>query len=151
MIDGATIPVVTKSEYLVFVFVAAVGVLQLIAVGTHLNGLLFFRKRVLTYLFSLLAMGSSFYWFLVRDNRWDNVMRHTGLEGKQMFACFCLATFLALVFTLIVSSLISMLHSRGKTTEKNHRQGLDALKDMSYLEALRHSLKSKEEIDGSHR
>ena len=134
---------VTRSEYLLFVFMAAVGVLQLVGARTQLKGLLFFKKPALAYLISLLALGGSFYWFFVRDDRMDTIMRHTGLEGAQQFYYFCLAAFAGLVFTLLVSSLINTLRPKGHSMESSPVEGLEALNNMSYLEALRRSLRGK--------
>jgi len=131
---------VTSFQYFIFVFIASVGVLQLIAAGTGLKGILFFKRKALDYLFSFLAIGGSFYWFFQWHNRIDTVMRQTGLEGAQQFLYFCMATFAALVFTLIGSSLLKV---RGKGQPKGNRQGLDALKEMSYFVAVKHSFRSK--------
>lgn len=141
---------VSREEYIAFVFMASVGVLQLVGAFTQLKGLLFFRNRALTYLLSSLLIVGSFYWFFARDDRWDNVMRHTSLEGKQQFLYFCLAAFLAVMFTLAFSSLLAALRARrqnkgmanpGQMTDPG--EGLDKLKEMSYFEAVKRSLKSK--------
>lgn len=136
--------VVTRLEYLIFVFTASVGVLQLVAVRTKLKGLLFLRKPVLAYVLSLLIIGGSFYWFFQRDNRMDTVMRHTGLEGSGMFYNFCMAVFLALVFTFVVSSLINMVRHKTGNNDNEAISGLDALKEQSYFEALKSSFRSKD-------
>lgn len=135
---------VTRLEYLIFVFTAAVGALQLVAVRSKLNGLLFLKKPVLAHALSFLIIGFSFYWFFQRDNRMDTVMRRTGLEGSGMFFNFCLATFVALVFTFVASSLISMIHHKTTTSDNAAANGLEALKEQSYFEAIKHSFKSKE-------
>jgi hypothetical protein len=144
------VELVSREEYIAFVFMASVGVLQLVGAFTQLKGLLFFRNRALTYLLSSLLIVGSFYWFFARDDRWDNVMRHTSLEGKQQFLYFCLAAFLAVMFTLAFSSLLAALRARrqnkgmanpGQMTDPG--EGLDKLKEMSYFEAVKRSLKSK--------
>ena len=143
---------VSREEYIAFVFMASVGVLQLVGAFTQIKGLLFFRNRALTYLLSFLLIGGSFYWFFVRDDRWDTIMRHTSLEGKQQFLYFCLAVFLAVMFTLVASSLLAALRARrqnkdmtnpGQTTDPDPGEGLDKLKEVSYLEALKRSFRSK--------
>ncbi len=139
---------VTSFQYFIFVFIAAVGVLQLVATGTQRKGLLFFKRKALAYLFSFLAIGGSFGWFFAWDNRIDTVMRQTGLEGAQQFLYFCMAAFAALVFTLIVSSLLKALV---KGQPKGSSQGLDALKEMSYFEAVKHSFRSKGRLNDSRR
>lgn len=136
---------VTFSDYLLFVFLASVGVLQLVALRARLKGLLFFRQPVLTIIFSLLAIGGAYWWFFQRDNRIDTIMRQTGLEGKQQFFTFCTAAFLAIVFTLVVSSLIGMIRKKPQKQSEDDIDGLDALKEKTYFEALKHSFRSKED------
>jgi len=140
---------VASWQYFIFVFIAVVGVLQLIAAHTHLKGLLFFKREALAYLFSFLAIGGSFGWFFGWDDRLDIVMRQTGLEGAQQFLYFFLGTLAATAFTFSVSSLLKAYQWKGKTKEKGSSQGLDALKEMSYFEAIKHSFKSKGRLNGS--
>jgi hypothetical protein len=146
------VELVSRSEYIAFVFMASVAVLQLVGAFTQLKGLLFFRNRPLTYCLSFLLIVGSFYWFFARDDRWDTIMRHTSLEGKQQFLYFCLAAFLAVMFTLIASSLLAALRARrqnkgtnnpGQTADPDPGEGLDKLKEMSYFEALKSSFRSK--------
>jgi len=139
---------VTSFEYFIFVFIASVGVLQLIATITQRKGLLFFKRKALSWLFSFLAIGGSFGWFfgwgdpmdMAMRQTGDAAMRQTGLEGAQQFLYFCMATFAALVVTLIVSSL---RRARWKGHPGGSSQGLDALKERSYFEAVKHSFRSK--------
>ena len=142
---------VTFLEYLAFVFVASVGVLQLVAAWAQLKGMIFLKRPALAYLLSILLIGGSFYWFLQRDNRIDTVMRQTGLEGSQQFFGFCIGAFLAIVFTMIVSSLISAIRHKAQINNNAPSQGLDALRYKSYLEALKHSFRSKEQDVSSRR
>jgi len=138
----------TSFEYFIFVFIASIGVLQLIATVTQRKGLLFFNRKALAYLFSFLAIGGSFGWFfgwgdpmdMAMRQTGDASMRQTGLEGAQQFLYFCMAAFAALVVTLIVSSL---RRARWKGHSGGSSQGLDALKERSYFEAVKHNFRSK--------
>ena len=138
--------VATRPEYFAFVFVASVGVLQLTAILAGLKGLLFFRRPALAYPFSILAIAGAFYWFFVRSDRIDTIMRRVGLEGSQQFYYFCVSAFAALIFTLVVSSLIDVFR---RQTQSNNcgekRQGLNSLREMSYLKAIKRSFRSKED------
>ena len=146
MNELATTEVVTRAEYLILVFTASVGVLQLVAARTQLKGLLFFQKPLLAYPLSLLLILGSFYWFFQRDSRIDTVMRHTGIEGSGQFYNFCMGAFAALLFTLAVSSLIGLLRHRGQQRNENENsEGLDTLRDMTYYEAVKHGFRSKED------
>lgn len=143
---------VTFAEYLLFVFTASVGVLQLVAVRTELKGLLFFKRPALAYFTALLAIGGAFYWFFGLGDPMDMAMhltgdpemRKTGLEGREQFFGFCIAAFLAVFFTVTVSSLIDMLRDKPQSNDDENASGLDALKRKSYLEAIKHSFRSKE-------
>lgn len=141
--EKAKVSTLQHWEYYLFVFIAAVGVLQMVAAYRQLSGLAFFRSSILSYIFSILAIGGSFGWFFGGGNRMDAVMRRAALEGAQQFVYFNMAAFLALVFTLIVSSLLFAHRRREQSQQKAHPQGLGALTEISYFEALRLSFKPK--------
>ncbi len=134
-------------QYYLFVFVASVGVLQLVAAYRRWSGLSFFRNRILSYLFSTLAITGSFVWFFGWENRIDTAMRRAALEGAQQFVYFNTAAFLALVLTLIVSSLLSTRRKRTQSREKGLPQGFGALAEISYFEALRLSFGERSRSD----
>ena len=125
-----------NSQYFLFVFIASCGVLQLTAAFAHLRGLLFFRKTAIAYIIAILLIGGAFGWFFGWDNRLEEKIMHTGLEGRQQFLNFNLAALAALVFTVIVSSVAN---SRALIRPKEGveaEQGLGSLKQMSYFKAL---------------
>jgi len=140
--------------YMLFVFMASVGVLQLVAIRTELKGLLFFHRPALTYFIAFLALAGSFYWFfgvgdpmdIAMKMTGDAAMRKTSLEGREQFFSFCTAAFLAVVFTVTVSSLIDMLRKKPQSNDDEDEEisGLDALKNKSYFEAIKLSFKSKD-------
>lgn len=124
-------------QYYLFVFVAAVGVLQLVAAYRQWRGLSFFQNATLSYLFSFLTVVGPFVWFFGWENRMDTAMRRAALEGAQQFVYFNTAAFLALVFTLIVSSLLFAYRKRRQSLRDAYPQGFGALSEISYFEALR--------------
>lgn len=129
------------------------GMLQLIATINQLKGMLFIRNRPITLVLSIAAIVFAFWWFFYRDNRLDTVMRRTGLEGAQQFTVFCWTTFAALVFTLVLSSLLRMLvYRRRERGEPEERiEGAYRLRYMSWFEALREALRRRDESDaGTH-
>ena len=133
---------VTRTEYTIFIFFASLGVLQLGALGGQLKGMLFFRRPALTYLFALLTTGAAFFWFFFYESRIDTIMRQTGLEGKQQFAYFCLGAFLAVVATLLLTSLLAPLRRKAGCARRNPGEGLESLTELSYYEAVKRSLKT---------
>ncbi|OGO04018.1 MAG: hypothetical protein A2Y60_02165 [Chloroflexi bacterium RBG_13_54_9] len=101
--------------------------------ATHsgLQGLSFFKKPQVANLFGAIAAIGAYVWFFAIDNR--NV---PGLEGSQQFGNFTLGVFLAIVFTLVVSSLLRA-NMNPRPSESDEGQGLDALRGMTYFQAMK--------------
>lgn len=133
------------SEYFLFVFIAACGVLQLAAAYSKLKGMMIFKNRIASYIFAFFAIGGAFGWFFGWDNRLDEKIMRTGLEGAQQFYYFSLAALAALAFTLIISSLVNYRRLTKTKQSGEGEEGLDALKEMTYLEAVKRSFKKGEE------
>lgn len=125
-------------EYFLLVFIASSGVLQLAAAHSQLKGLLFFKRITLTYAFATLTIGSAFGWFFGWDNRLQEKIMRTGLEGAEQFYYFLLAAFTTLVFTIIISSIVNR---QPLIKAELKGQGLDILKEGNYFQALRYSFK----------
>jgi predicted acyltransferase len=150
---GITLEIVRAWQYFIFVFIAVIGMLQLIAVCNQLKGMLFIRNRPITLALSIAAIVFAFWWFFYRDSRVDTVMRRTGLEGAQQFTVFCWTTFTALVVTLVLSSLLQMfVYRRNRRSEPEERiEGAYQLRYMSWFEALRQALRQRDKSDaGTH-
>lgn len=134
-----------KLDYILWVFTASCGILQWVASANKLKGLTFFPKPIMNYIFSLAAVGGSFYWFFLWDNRLAEKIMRTGLEGKQQFYSFLLAVLLAVVFTVVVSSWVrAFARTRSSSSDQ---EGLDALREMSYFVALRRSFRQMKKED----
>ena len=121
-------------EYLLFIFVASCGVIQLAAVRSGLKGLLFFNRPLVASLFGVLAIVGASIWFFAIENR--NV---PGFEGTQQLGGFSLGASLAIVFTLVVSS-IARAGMSPPGMESGHEQGFDALRSMTYFQAIREEI-----------
>jgi hypothetical protein len=129
-------------EYILVVFVAATGVIQASAAFNGLRGLLFFKYKVITYIFSCVCVLPVLFFFFT----W-NYRNATGIiEGAQQAGLVCLAMFLAIIFTLIFSSL---LNHKSLYNNAVRTQGIEALKDVTFFIALqnlarrRHSVRHK--------
>ncbi len=125
-------------EYSLLLFIASNGIFQLAAAHSQLKGLSFFKRITLTYVFAILTIGGSFGWFFAWDNRLQEKIMHTGLEGSQQLYYFFLAVTAAFVFTIIISSIINR-QPLSKSEPKG--QGLDILKQRNYFQALIYSFK----------
>lgn len=142
---GTTLEIVHAWEYCVFVFIAVIGVLQLIATRHQLKGMLFIRNKPVTLILSIAAIVFAYWWFFFRDNRIDTVMRSTGVEGAQQFAVFCWTTFAALVVTLVITSLLQILvyRRRDSSGREERLEGAYQLRYVSWFEALREAFRRK--------
>ena len=112
------------------VFIAGVGVLQATAAYNGLSGLMFFRKRIFSYVFAFVTIGLALAALFDWNWRYD-----TGIiQGAQQAGFFFLIIVLALLFTVIVASLIN--RSRFPEVDES-RGGLDVLRDATFFKALR--------------
>ena len=131
-------------QYLPLVFFSSLGVLQIAAARADLKGLAFFRKPFLCYLFSAVAIVGAFVWFYATGDRNaepliridDGVKKFFG--ETQTFATFMAGASGALVATLFVSSVVNARITR--STDKGDPHGLDALKEMTFFQAITRSL-----------
>lgn len=150
---GLALEIVRAWQYCLFVFVAVMGLVQLVAIVNGLKGMLFIRNKPVTVLLSAAAVVFAFWWFFYRDDRVNTAMRRTGLEGAQQFTVFCWTTFAALVVTLVLASLISRLvYRRAAESDPEERtEGAYQLKYVSWFEALREAVRRRGEGDaGTH-
>lgn len=121
-------------EYTFFIFVASCGVLQLAAVHSGLRGLSFFKRPLATNLFSAVAVIGAYVWFFAIENR--NV---PGLEGSEQLGNFTLGASLAIVFTLVVSSILRA-NMNPTQSESGQEQGLNVLSVMTYFQAIKRAI-----------
>jgi hypothetical protein len=123
-------------QYSSLVFIAVVGVLQAAAGRNNLRGLLFFKRTGSAYIFAILTTIPVLAAFF----RW-NYGNATGvIEGSQQAGLFALSTFIALIFTLVLSSLIKHRYGIVPSLEK---KGLNVLVTTNYFRALRTKYSSK--------
>ena len=124
-------------DYFLFVFIAALGVLQMVAAYSALRGLLFIRVRLLAFLTGLVTTGLAFLWFFVSEPR--NIPDvEGGLDGNQMAGLFAVAAASALVLTLLLSSVSNRSMAR---SVPQFNTGLEVLRETTYLKALLTTLK----------
>ena len=116
-------------DYLLFVFLSALGVLLVITAYSRLNGLLFASRR-LSFLGGGVLVVGAFFWFFISKPR--NVPdTSAGLDGNEQALLFVIGAGAALVLVLVLSSLRNW-----SMVGNSERQGMDALRDASYLRLL---------------
>lgn len=116
-------------EYCASVFVSIIGVFQLTATYNGLKGLSFFNNRILGYTFGTIAIILPYAAFFTWNKR-----NATGvIEGAQQFYFFTIALAVALIFTILLSSLIKHKQLKSNIPEQN---GLEALKEVTFIQAI---------------
>ena len=125
------------TDYLILIFVASIGVIQIAASVGGLRGLLIFKSPLLSLGSGLTLAIAAFVWFFSTTNR--NINDYNGgLDGNTQALLFFLGSLAGVVATFLGSSIINLKMVSEKPSPK---AGLDALRDTSYLKALSHSFR----------
>ena len=130
-------------DYLIFVFWASLGAIQIGASVGRLEGMLFVRHHLAARLLGAALIVSAIVWFFLSEERNINDI-HGGLDAGSQSMGFFAGGALATIATLVVSSLINM---RMRTGEPGSTEGLGALAKATYFETLRRSVTTW--MDGS--
>ena len=120
-------------DYFVFVFIASLGVLQMVAAHRELQGMLLIRPRLLAFLVGLAATALAFLWFFLSEPR-NLPDTQGGLDGNEMSGFFSLAAGSGLLVTLVLSSFSN--HGQLGKGRQQPAPGLDALRETTYLNAV---------------
>jgi hypothetical protein len=126
------------AEYCLYVFIAVIGMLQLIAARWKLRGISFFGNKAWGYAFGAIAIAAVFIWFF----------RFTGLDLAQptfdtppQLFWLAASTFLAVAFTLAISSIVN--RKRMPTPSDNDNDGIDTLRRQTYWRSIHKYFKGK--------
>jgi hypothetical protein len=123
------VPVAISLKYSLLVFGAVLGVIQAAAGYNNLRGLLFFRSRLCTYIFAVIAIGVPLGLFFT----W-NYMSETGvIAGTEQTGLFVLFVLAAVILTLIISSLTNIRYSPRCTAPPS---GLEALRERTFFRII---------------
>ena len=122
------IPLALAFDYWLLAFLASLGVIQVAAVHAGLKGMWLLVSPAVGRIAGVLLVLIAFARFFLPMNR--NVR---GAEGWQQTYLFALGALAALVLTLALSSWLK----RGLRPGNPAERGLAALKDRTYLQALR--------------
>ena len=118
-------------DYTLFVFVAALGLFQVVAGWNGLEGLLLVRPRSVAKVVGAALVIGAFTWFFGTETR-NLPDTSGGLDGPQQAGYFTAAAGSALLVTLALSSLLNFRRANGVPG----KLGLDDLRDTTYLHAL---------------
>jgi hypothetical protein len=125
-------------DYVILVFLSSVGIIQIAVAHAGITKLLFLKRPAYAYALGLALIFAGFTWFF-----WDGP-RHVpdtggGLDGNDQGARFALSALAAVFFTVLTTSV---LNRSAKTNQTPTLDGLEALRNHTYLEALPTGLRS---------
>lgn len=129
-------------DYFILVFTASMGVYQIVAVHTKLDGLRFFRQTSLQYIFGFLAIFGALGWFFTSEER--NI-QHT-VEGSQQLGLFLGSIIASYAVTGILSSIMQAKVSpdSNKPREgKQYQMGIETLKTRTLFGGIFSSLRKE--------
>ena len=116
-------------NYCLLVFIAVLGVIQLAAVHNNIRSLLFFRSKILTVCFAVVAIGFAMFVFFT----WNDFVPII-IEGPRQTCLFVLSTPVAIIFTLVFSSAVNYQRF---VNGNSAQDGLEALRDNTFIRAMR--------------
>ena len=110
------------NDYLLLVFLGALGAVQISAARSHLLGLLFLRAwpRASEVLGAALVIGA-FAWFFSSGRGRNIADTQGGLDGTDQAAFFSMAAATAVAFTLLMSSVVNHAWGARHGWDPSHR------------------------------
>ena len=123
-------------DYILFIFVASLGVMQLAALKNRLRGIYLVKIPLLNLVLALALVIGSCLWFFYSEPR-NLPDTGDGLDGNQQAMFSVAAAAGAVLFTLAITSLLNAGLGRGGDKTGS---GLEALRHTTYFTALRRTL-----------
>ena len=126
--------------YFLMAFLSSIGMLQIAVTRAGINGLSIFKRPLVNYVFGAIAIVGGFVLFYATGDRTAEplIAIHDGgkwfFGERETFTAFMAGALIGLIFTLLVSSLRKRAISINKPEVPP--QGLDALKEMTWLQAI---------------
>jgi hypothetical protein len=125
-------------DYVILVFLSCIGIIQIAVAHAGLTKLLILKRPSYAYALGLALIIAGFTWFF------SDGPRHVsdtagGLDGNDQAARFALSALAAVFFTVLATSA---LNRSAKNSPPPTLDGLEALREHTYLEALSTGLHS---------
>jgi hypothetical protein len=121
------------AEYCIYVFVAVIGMMQIIAAKWELRGITFFRNKKRGYVFGSVAIVGVFIWFF----------GFTGLNLKEpifdtppQLLWLAISVVLALLVTFGLSSIVNRRFTLNAEQDKTQVDGIEVLKQKTYWQSI---------------
>ena len=124
------------TDYLILVFVASIGAIQVGASWSNLKGLLIFKPPIIAIPFGLALIVAGFTLFFSTAER--NINDYEGgMDANDQALFFFLGVLAGGLFTVLISSLVNIRMTGDRPSPES---GMDALNDTTYLRALAFNL-----------
>jgi hypothetical protein len=119
-------------DYLLFVFMLSLGVLQFVAAWVRLEGISFFPRRYLGYIFAAVMVSAGYWWFFRIDRNIPDTAG--GISGPWLFAYLVAGLAMGIALTLLVSSAVKARW--GRPDSEGEQRGLEVLRRMTFIQAI---------------
>ena len=130
-------------DFLILAFLISLGTLQMAAAYRSLRGLLFVPSRTAAFTLGLALTLAGFLWFYLAEPR--NISdTEGGIDGNQSSALFAGGAGVAVLATLLMSSLVNLSLGRNAAVRNNdpYPTGLEALEQTNYVRAFKAAVRS---------
>ena len=121
------------AEYCVYIIIATIGVMQLIAARWELRGIAFFHNKKWGYIFGIVAILGAFIWFFSFTGL--NLKKPT-LDTPPQLLWLAVSVSLALLVTLGISSIVNRYLTSNTERDKTQADGIEVLKQKTYWQAI---------------
>ena len=126
-------------DYFIFVFLLALGAIQITASLNGLSGILFFHKPLVAKIFGLAIIIFAIGWFYFSGDRNLNDV-YGGLDANDQSGLFALGVIAALFITVVISSVTNRSRLNIDTIFSEN-EGLGNLTTNTYYVALSKNLR----------
>ena len=128
---------VPQADYMLWIMLSTVGLLQALAAYYGWTGLSFFRGRpAWGYVCAAVLVPVSYWWFFIQENR-----NTPGLEGWQLFSRFAVGVGAGLVAVLLISSILNRNMPAREEAFAGADAGLDVMRRQPYARAVLDALR----------
>ena len=121
------------AEYCVYIIIATIGVMQLIAARWELRGIAFFHNKKWGYIFGIVAILGAFIWFFSFTGL--NLKKPT-FDTPPQLLWLAVSVSLALLVTLGLSSIVNRHLTSNTERDKTQADGIEVLKQKTYWQAI---------------
>lgn len=125
------------ADYFIFVFISAIGAIQVGASCGKLRGIYLFRNIIITRIVGFLSVIVGIVWFYATKHRNINDTEG-GIDANDQALWFFLGVTAALIFTFLITSIFQKKLT--EKSQKNFEPSIQNLKYSTYFFAIKNSI-----------